>query len=184
MFKIVRDPCGIACLVITYAAVFYADYVVIRWIILHEFTSSVWAPINVVLFNTIIFLLGMAHMKAVFSDPGTVPLPQTRLDFSDMHSSAFRNSGDDDDWTVCTRCENYRPPRAHHCKICKRCIKKMDHHCPWINNCVGERNQKFFLQFLVYVGLLSLYSTFLVIISWIYPCDECNTNLKESQTRM
>lgn len=39
MFKIVRDPCGIACLIITYIAVLYADYVVMRWIILHEFTT-------------------------------------------------------------------------------------------------------------------------------------------------
>lgn len=36
-----------------------------------------------------------------------------------------------EDWTMCTRCEAYRPPRAHHCRICKRCIRRMDHHCPW-----------------------------------------------------
>lgn len=30
----IRDPCGIVCLVITYGAVIYADYVVLRWIIL------------------------------------------------------------------------------------------------------------------------------------------------------
>jgi len=27
-----------------------------------------------------------AHLRAVLSDPGTVPLPKTSLDFSDMHS--------------------------------------------------------------------------------------------------
>lgn len=63
-------------------------------------------------------------------------------------------------------------------------IRRMDHHCPWINNCVGERNQKFFLQFLVYVGILALYSVALVVGSWIYPCETCSPDLPESQTRM
>ena len=66
------------------------------------------------------------------------------------------------------RCEMYRPPRAHHCRICRRCIRRMDHHCPWINNCVGEWNQKYFIQFLFYVAILSAYSLFLVGFSWYY----------------
>lgn len=139
-----------------------------------------------VLFNTIVFLLGFSHLKAVLSDPGTVPLPANRLDFSDLHTVGKNNNTGNghNEWTVCTRCETYRPPRAHHCRICKRCIRRMDHHCPWINNCVGERNQKFFLQFLVYVGMLALYSIALVVGSWIYPCEECSTDNLESQTRL
>jgi len=35
-------------------------------------------------------------------------------------------------WTVCSKCEAVKPPGAHHCRICGRCIKKMDHHCPWL----------------------------------------------------
>ena len=74
----------------------------------------------------------------------------------------------------------YRPPRAHHCRICKRCIRRMDHHCPWINNCVGERNQKYFLQFLFYVGLLAVYSILLVGLSWYFSPLSSNEHGKSA----
>ena len=77
----------------------------------------------------------------------------------------------------------YRPPRAHHCRICKRCIRKMDHHCPWINNCVGEWNQKYFLQFLFYVGVLSAYSILLVAVSWSAECPQCPKDIMSKQGR-
>ncbi|RCN32131.1 DHHC zinc finger domain protein [Ancylostoma caninum] len=87
-------------------------------------------------------------------------------------------SGAAADWTMCTRCESFRPPRAHHCRVCRRCIRKMDHHCPWVNNCVGEFNQKFFLQFLFYVGLSSTYSILVMVLSWIYDDEFASTGLK------
>lgn len=46
----------------------------------------------------------------------------------------------------CKKCNCFKPPRAHHCRTCGRCVVKMDHHCPWINNCLGQNNQKFFIQ--------------------------------------
>ncbi|XP_052805381.1 palmitoyltransferase ZDHHC3-like [Mya arenaria] len=159
------DPCGICCIIITYGAVLYADYVVVRHLIIPAMSDSLWGMFNVLVFNLIVFFLSVAHMRAVMSDPGIVPLPSTNIDFSDIQNGqkkTLRNG-----WSVCMKCENYRPPRAHHCRICRRCIRRMDHHCPWINNCVGEFNQKYFMQFLFYVGCAAVHATTLVIVSWV-----------------
>ncbi|XP_075971240.1 palmitoyltransferase ZDHHC6-like isoform X2 [Anticarsia gemmatalis] len=49
----------------------------------------------------------------------------------------------------CTVCNGYKAPRSHHCRKCGYCIKKMDHHCPWINCCVGHNNHGYFTMFLI-----------------------------------
>ena len=38
--------------------------------------------------------------------------------------------------------------RAKHCRICEKCISTYDHHCPWLGNCIGEKNRKVFYCFL------------------------------------
>jgi len=55
----------------------------------------------------------------------------------------------------CERCQHWKPPRSHHCRICERCTLRMDHHCPFTGNCIGLRNHgHFFLMFVfAIVGL-------------------------------
>ena len=75
-------------------------------------------------------------------------------------------------YRTCRRCRQFKPGRAHHCSICDRCVIKMDHHCPWVNNCVGLGNHKFFLLFIFYVFVLSAYTLTLVFFRYAKCINE------------
>lgn len=53
------------------------------------------------------------------------------------------------EYKYCTLCHIEQPLRCKHCKQCDQCVATHDHHCPWIGNCVGERNRLWFLIFLI-----------------------------------
>ena len=53
----------------------------------------------------------------------------------------------------CRKCGGLKPPRTHHCSVCKKCVLKMDHHCPWVNGCVGHNNYPPFFRMMAYVWL-------------------------------
>merc|ERR550539_1408965 len=53
----------------------------------------------------------------------------------------------------CKWCAKYKPDRCHHCRVCRVCVLRMDHHCPWIYNCVGFRNHKYFYLLLFYAAI-------------------------------
>lgn len=69
------------------------------------------------------------------------------------------------DKEYCDKCNSNRPERAHHCKVCNICILRMDHHCPWIGNCIGEKNEREFIYFLLSVSV-SLTLLFLLNIKY------------------
>ncbi|ORY39548.1 zf-DHHC-domain-containing protein [Rhizoclosmatium globosum] len=61
----------------------------------------------------------------------------------------------------CRHCKHPKPERAHHCKVCNKCVMKMDHHCPWINNCVGHFNHRYFTLFTIYASIGTGYFSFM-----------------------
>eukprot|EP00698_Gefionella_okellyi_P012511 TRINITY_DN3379_c0_g1_i2.p1 TRINITY_DN3379_c0_g1~~TRINITY_DN3379_c0_g1_i2.p1 ORF type:complete len:291 (-),score=8.26 TRINITY_DN3379_c0_g1_i2:46-918(-) len=106
------------------------------------FTSLIWTGL--------IALVLINYCKACFMDPGSVPRDY-EPDAEQGGDQQELMSGRGDSWRYCRKCGVHKPPRAHHCSSCKRCVLKMDHHCPWVNNCVGHKNHKFFILFLFYV---------------------------------
>ena len=140
--------------------------------------------VNFFIFNGLIVLALVSHLRASFADPGYIPKD---IEVPDYIDTAKLNT--------CERCSMaWKPQRAHHCSECGVCIFKvsfggemwiysllllisnptlppysqMDHHCPWINNCVGQRNYKYFMQFVVLIMLASAYLCLLMALSFYF----------------
>lgn len=53
----------------------------------------------------------------------------------------------------CRDCQVWRPHRCGHCHFCGQCVLRLDHHCHVVGACIGERNQRFFMAFLAFIGV-------------------------------
>ncbi|KAF3335384.1 protein S-acyltransferase 11-like isoform X1 [Carex littledalei] len=95
---------------------------------------------------------------AAFRSPGT---PPTVI----WGSYPIVNKNDLNDYTLCVYCSRPKPPRAHHCRSCKMCVMDMDHHCPFIGNCVGAANHLAFILFLISVVISCTYVTIMAVYS-------------------
>jgi hypothetical protein len=77
----------------------------------------------------------------------------------------------------CNKCNKKKPLRAHHCQTCGLCVMKMDHHCPWINNCVGQNNQRYFVLFLTHTLIGCVFISILITpIFFFKNVDEMPTH--------
>ena len=64
---------------------------------------------------------------------------------------------------LCPACEVICTADSRHCYICNQCVERFDHHCPWVNNCVGKGNYAYFYLF-VMTQSMYLFSVLLVSV--------------------
>ncbi|KOS17104.1 Palmitoyltransferase PFA3 [Escovopsis weberi] len=153
-----------------YGLTSWACWVIVR--IGRESTKSSWigstsSSVGIGLY----LMLNWCYTTAVFTDPGSTTntdgyglLPTDNQGARAATSLTVKSNGA---VRFCKKCQARKPDRAHHCSTCRRCVLKMDHHCPWLATCVGLRNYKPFLLFLVYTTLFSFYA-FAVSGCWFW----------------
>jgi len=129
----------------------------------------------IVVYAILLLLLMVAWLRLlqlIWSKPDLIPLGNPSVDKADASTKGF--GFDQYDAYICDyqgvplwceRCHNWKPDRAHHCKELGRCVKKMDHYCPWAGGIIAETTHKFFMQFVAYA---SLYTTFTWIVVAIF----------------
>lgn len=124
--------------------------------------------IEVAVSQSLMVMLVICLGKTIFADPGSVPreppwLPE-EAETVDIDAQAkspsitksrnrLHEAKQTGERRFCKWCQTYKPDRCHHCRTCGRCVLKMDHYCPWVANCIGFRNHKYFFLLVFYAML-------------------------------
>jgi len=108
-------------------------------------------------FHSLLGLTIVSYYKAVVIDPGTIPDSWTNLPHIAGRFIEKKKSSGCYRW--CQKENKYKPDRAHFCSAMNRNVLRMDHYCPWLVNCVGFYNYKYFFLFLLYTTVTSNFVT-------------------------
>lgn len=73
----------------------------------------------------------------------------------------------------CERCDAFVNKHSKHCMACNRCTLIFDHHCKWLNNCIGRINySQFFILIITFfisqVAFIAIPCCFTALGNWSF----------------
>jgi len=144
---------------------------------------------HTIAFNVLLSLGLISMARAVFTEPGRIP-DSWIVGAEDSEVGAFLpqlqtlETKHDGTRRVCRKSKPnmYKPDRAHYCRMLGRCVLKMDHFCPWLNNCIGFFNHKFFVLFIFYMATLTIFMVVVmtpVFVRHVSSLEQVTLDFKE-----
>uniref|UniRef100_A0A665VEA1 Palmitoyltransferase n=1 Tax=Echeneis naucrates TaxID=173247 RepID=A0A665VEA1_ECHNA len=167
---------------------FIADLDIDSWLIKGIMYAGVWVAVQFLSKYSTIFLNLPVHLpfatvhvpflintlalfynfgKSWKSDPGIIKASEEQKKKTIVE---LAETGSLDLSIFCSTCLIRKPIRSKHCAVCNRCIAKFDHHCPWVGNCVGSGNHRYFMGYLFFLLCMICWMMYGCISYWRIHC--------------
>lgn len=113
--------------------------------------------------NNLVCLISFLGMVFLNKDPGII---DTRAkDFEDVLSDSLKNLGPPTHAFFCRTTMCRKPMRSKYCVKTGALVARMDHYCKYLNNCIGYKNHRTFILFLLIHGMATFTLSILVFLS-------------------